>query len=67
MKDKIIMASKFHMDHTEFCKKLQDPLEYLSFTPSEITHLNKILSEDYKKEYAEERAQVYAKVLNRKT
>lgn len=61
MKDKTIMASKFHMNHEDFCKKLQDPNEYLNFTPSEITHLNKILSEDYKKEHAEERAKVFNK------
>jgi hypothetical protein len=47
--DKNIMASKFHMPHDEFCKKLQNPQEYLSFTASEITHLNKILHEDYRK------------------
>lgn len=64
MKDKTIMASKFHMNHEDFCKKLQDPKEYLNFTASEITHLNKILSEDYKKEYAEERAKVFNNVGN---
>ena len=65
MQDKTIMAFKFHMPYADFCKKLQDPKEYLSFTDSEITHLNKILSEDYKKEHAVERAEVFAK-LNKK-
>jgi hypothetical protein len=47
--DKTVMAKKFHMDHADFCKKLEDPEQYLNFTDSEITHLNKILSEDYRK------------------
>lgn len=55
MKDKTLMASKFHVPYDEFCKKLQDPKEYNNFTPSEITHLNKILFEDYKEEYLTER------------
>lgn len=59
MKDKKIMASKFHMPYEQFCKKLQDPKEYLNFTPSEITHLNKILSEDYREEHRTERALVF--------
>ncbi|HET6243699.1 MAG TPA: HNH endonuclease [Bacteroidia bacterium] len=61
MKDKTIMASKFHMSYEEFCKKLNDPKEYLNFTPSEITHLNKILSEDYRAEHWAARELVFGK------
>jgi hypothetical protein len=62
MKDKTLMASKFHMPYAEFCKKLQDPKEYNNFTKSEITHLNKILSEDYREEHRAEREDVFKKI-----
>ena len=58
MKDKTIMASKFHMSHEAFCLKLQNPEEFRNFSPSEITHLNMILSQEYYAEDKEERGEV---------
>jgi hypothetical protein len=51
IRDKKLMASKFHMTEEYFCKKLQDPTQYLDFTDSEITHLNNIFRNDYPTEY----------------
>lgn len=50
LKDKKIMATKFFMTEEEFCKIIQDPNEYLRFSDAEITHLNRIYSQDYRKE-----------------
>jgi hypothetical protein len=47
IRDKKLMASKFHMSEVDFLKKLQDPAQYLNFTDSEITHLNDIKMNDY--------------------
>lgn len=49
MQDKTIMATEFHMNEEDFRKILQDPSQYLKFTDAEITHLNYILSNKYKK------------------
>lgn len=51
IKDKTLMATKFHMLKDDFCNILQDPTQYLNFTDSQIIHLNDILRNDYKEEY----------------
>ena len=62
--DKRIMAIKFHMNHDEFCKKLQDPTQYLTFTDSEITHLNMIQRNDYPEETKARLAEINKKNAN---
>ena len=42
------MTTKFHTSKEDLCHKLQNPAQYLSFTDSEIIHLNIILRNDYK-------------------